>query len=568
MSAAGALIALGAAARRQWRRLDTAATWRRARWLAPLLCGLVSLAFGQDDNWDLHNYHLYNPFALLNGKVGYDLAPAQWQSYFNPTLDLLYYGLVMHLPAPLTGFLMGALQGINFLLVMAIAGRALPSAPARPYALMAALALAGCLGPGFLSELGNTMGDNLTALAVLGALLVVLRHGTGLRGGAVAAALGAGLLMGCGAGLKLTNAVYALALCLALFTLDTGWRLRCRAALLFGVGVLGGIALTAGHWYWRMWRLFGNPLFPQFNDHFRGPLAAPIGIGDTGWLPHGAVEKWLWPFIHTLWPLRVSELPLRHLLWPMLYLAFAALALTLALRWLRARRASAPTPAPMAWPVRLLLAFTALSYALWMHLFSIYRYLVPIELLAPLVMWLLLRQLLPPAPARVWGTACLALAACSALSGGGWGHGRWTERAFTVQTPFLPHPEQNLVFIVHGDPPMGWLVPFFSERLAFVSLGAGFPESPAYVARARAMLARRAGPFYVMVFAEAAPKRGWRDTAEGALAAERARQRLARGAVTLANYGLALDVASCRVYASQSGRRRTAYQLCVVNPRP
>nr|WP_315402264.1 glycosyltransferase 87 family protein [uncultured Duganella sp.] len=550
-----------------WQYLDTAAAWRRAAWLAPLLFGLLSLLVGQDYNWDLRNYHLYNPFALLNGKIGYDLAPGQWQSYFNPTLDLLYYGLVMHLPAPLVGFLMGALHGVNFVLLAAIVLALLPAGSAHPRRLALLLALAGCAGPGFLSGLGNTMGDNLTALGVLGALLLLLRQWPRLRQGAPLAALGAGVLMGAAAGLKLTNAVYALALCLALFALDGDWRRRCQAAFVFGVGVLGGMAVTGGHWYWRMWQQFGNPLFPQFNDRFGGPLAAPIGVGDARWLPQGALEKLLWPFIHTLHPQRVSELPLRHLLWPMLYVAFAALALALAARWARGPDA-ARAPAATAPPQRLLLAFVALSYGLWLHLFSIYRYLVPVELLAPLALWLLLHALMAPAAARRWGTLCLLLAACSVASVSNWGHTRWALRAFSVETPSLPHPEQNLVFIVHNDPPMGWLVPFFSERLAFVSLGGGFPESPAYVARARAMLAARRGPFYAMLYAEAPPRKGWPDAAARARAEQAGRERLARGAATLEHYGLALDAASCRQYGSASGTHPFAYRLCQVAPRP
>ncbi|MEO5932758.1 MAG: hypothetical protein ABIQ08_04290, partial [Duganella sp.] len=99
-------------------------------------------------------------------------------------------------------------------------------------------------------------------------------------------------------------------------------------------------------------------------------------------------------------------------------------------------------------------------------------------------------------------------------------------------------------------------------------LGAGFPESPAYLARMRAMLAQRGGPFYAMLYAEAPPAAGWPGAAEQEGAAARGRQRLARGAATLARYGLALDAGACRVYASRSGSRRTAYQLCVVAPRP
>jgi hypothetical protein len=32
----------------------------RAAWLVPLLFGLLAALLGQDDNWDMRNYHLYN----------------------------------------------------------------------------------------------------------------------------------------------------------------------------------------------------------------------------------------------------------------------------------------------------------------------------------------------------------------------------------------------------------------------------------------------------------------------------------------------------------------------------
>jgi hypothetical protein len=75
-----------------------------------LLGGLLSLLLGQDANWDLRNYHLYNGYAALHGRLGVDLAPAQLQSYFNPLLDVLHYALMSGLPAPLAGFALGALH--------------------------------------------------------------------------------------------------------------------------------------------------------------------------------------------------------------------------------------------------------------------------------------------------------------------------------------------------------------------------------------------------------------------------------------------------------------------------
>ena len=55
--------------------------------LVPLGFGFYSIYLGQDTNWDLMNYHLYNPYAYINDRLSLDLAPAGIQTYFNPFLD-------------------------------------------------------------------------------------------------------------------------------------------------------------------------------------------------------------------------------------------------------------------------------------------------------------------------------------------------------------------------------------------------------------------------------------------------------------------------------------------------
>lgn len=547
-----------------WRRLDSAATARLACWLMPLLFGLLSVLLGQDDNWDLHNYHLYNPFALLHGKIGLDLAPGQWQSYFNPTLDLLYYGLVTQLPAPLTSFIMGALHGLHFPLLVGI-GRCLlpPCADGRPaYRASLLLALAGCMGPAFLSELGNSMGDNLSGLFVLAALLVLLRRGPVN----LAACLFAGVLAGLGTGLKLTNASYAVGLCLALLACGGGWRARLGAAWCFGIGVLAGIAVSAGHWFWRMWTMFGNPLFPQFNDKFHAPLAAPIGVGDTGWLPKNWIERLEWPLLTVWHPQRISELPLRDLLWPMIYAAVLALAgATLLAAW-RGRRVPVAA-APLTPGGRLLLAFFAVSYLVWLGLFSIYRYLLPLELLAPLTFWLLTARLAPSPAARRRSGWVLALLVCASLPMAGWGHAGRGVRSFTVQTPALARPEQSMVFTVGANPPQGWLAVFFPDTLAFVSIDAGFPESAAYRARVAAMRRSRQGPLFLML-------PDWPVGLPRQSDAERQRRvaanasALAGAAASAGKYGLRLDPAGCQSYPAMIGKTDWSYRLCVVSAAP
>ena len=50
-----------------------------------------------DASYDLLNYHLYGPFALLHGKWGRDVAPAQSQGFLPPTIDLPYVLLARNL---------------------------------------------------------------------------------------------------------------------------------------------------------------------------------------------------------------------------------------------------------------------------------------------------------------------------------------------------------------------------------------------------------------------------------------------------------------------------------------
>jgi hypothetical protein len=564
---------------RLWDRLDSATVLRLSMWCGPLLAGLVSMWLGQDANWDLRNYHWYNPYAFLNGKIGLDLNPGQFQSYFNPTIDLLYYGLATHCPTRVTAFVMGFLHGLNFVLLIMIVRQVLAGGQDEPAAVAATrfrlpllLGVAGCLGFSFLTQLGNTMGDNLTSLTVLGAIALLLRQWPQLLAGGARAAMVAalaGLIIGVGTGLKLTNANYALALCLALLTLRASlWR-RFATAFVFGLGTLAGIGASAGHWYWLMWKQFGNPLFPQFNNIFKAPLASQIAVADMGWVPKDALEALLWPFIFTFNSKRVIELPMTQIIWPLLYIAFIALAAQRLRRlWLAA---PGPVAAPGAAPgARLLLVFFALSYLIWLKLFGIYRYMVPLELLAPLVLWLLLHRLSSLPVARALGACCLVLAAIAGLPRVNWGHHYHGEKSITVQVPAFAEPEQSMVLTVHGDPPMSWLVPSFPKRLAFAALGSGFPESPAFAERVAQMVAARRGPLYVMLDAAGLPA-GARAgaAAPDAATGQRQRQLYDAGQEILKRYGLRFEEASCVVYEARfGGGGSDGYQLCDVGHLP
>ncbi len=478
--------------------LNDPQTLRRAGLLAPLLFGLLSVLLGVDENWDLHNYHLYNPFALLYGKLAIDLAPAGIQSYFNPLIDLPYYLMTRTLPGPLIGFVMGAFHGLNFLLLVLIARHALPNLPAEDrIRVPLLLGLAGVLTAHFLSEVGNTMGDNLTSLLELGALAIVLAQWDALARlsrPALALAAIAGFLAGAGMGLKLTNGPYAAALCLVLLTLPVDWSRRLLVAFVTGIGVLIGVAAT-GFWYLKMWQVFGNPLFPMFGNLFPNSLVVSMSVNDPNWLPRHFGEYLAWPFILTFDSQRIGQLRLRQIIWAVTY--GTMLAAFAAAMW--RRFAGRPQIGALDPRARAVVLYVAIGFVLWMIIFSIGRYIVAIELLTPLVIFILFGRLFPYERARRWSAITLVVCTAVVISGGirTWGHQPWATPPYRAELPLLTDESHTTVLTVDGETALAWLATQFSPRVAFVGLG-GWPVTEAYVQRARDIVSGRGGPAYVM----------------------------------------------------------------------
>lgn len=450
-----------------------------------LLGGLVSLLRGQDANWDLRNYHLYNGYAWLHDRLALDLAPAQMQSYFSPLLDVLHAGLMLGLPAPVGGFVLGVLHGAVFVPLSWVIWQVLGERPDRAR-LAPLLAFAGLCTAAFLSEFGNTMGDNLSAGFVIAALALAMqarRFDLVDRAAATVWCL-AGAALGMAVAFKLTNALYAVALGVAVLLCGGRWRTRIVGGALLTMSACTVFVLLAGHWYFKVWETFGNPLFPQFNAIFHGPLAQPMAIADTRWLPRTWGEQLTWPWVFTLHPRRVSEIPLRQISWGILYL----LALAAVFRKVVMRRSGGGFSAALPF----LLAFFVVAYVLWQVLFSVHRYLVTLELLSPLLVWLGCRFVLPVGFAGRSSVAVVAACALVALWGwADWRHEPWASKAFAIQAPEMVDPARSMVLLVGGEPPQAWKVPLLPAAAAYASVGSNFPESPAYVMRLHDMAKER-----------------------------------------------------------------------------
>ena len=169
----------------------------------PLALVLLNLAMGQDANWDLRNYHWYNPYSFLNGRFFFDVVPAQTPSFYNPTLDVPFFLLGNAVPAPVAYSVLALVQSLNFVLLFALAHAVLRiDRPLVKVWAAAAIALVGVAGGGNLSQIGTTFHDNTVSLGVFGAMLLVVRQWDRITAGTASSALGTAFLAGLLAGTR------------------------------------------------------------------------------------------------------------------------------------------------------------------------------------------------------------------------------------------------------------------------------------------------------------------------------------------------------------------------------
>jgi len=448
--------------------------------LAPLLSGALSLRLGADVNYDLRHYHFYNGYALVHGRFDQDLAPAGLQSFFNPLQDGLYYLGIRHLPPRLFGFLLGALHGLNVVLVHRIARRVLAAdSQGRTLALLAAV-LAG-IGSNALSLLGTTTGDLLVVTPVLLALLLLCPDRPRL--------LAAGLAAGAAAGLKLTMLVPGVALAAALLAAD-----RTPLAVLprFALGSLLGFLATGGLWCARLLERFANPVFPFLNCLFRSPFFSAEAVLE----PRFMARHWWEPLSLPLemamgWTSGLQEIRFRE---PRFLLAFFALV-----GWLfvRARRRGR-SASILGRPARLLLAFWLAAWVLWAYGLHYYRYAAALEMLAPVVLFVVLHGTPWERPPAVAALVIVTVLASRPVS---WGRLPWSDDWFGAALPPRDFPAESLV-IVAGEG-AAYLAPFFPEASRFVGLTRrGSPGLDGLIAL---RLGAHRGPVYLLAGVGATP---------------------------------------------------------------
>ncbi len=326
-----------------------------------ILFGLLGYMLGTNRfAFDTLNYHLYAPHAFLNGKIGTDIMPAGIRSYFNPIADIPFYFMVRYLNN--YGGLISILLALNTSLFAFVVYKINKLFLRKNFWINIVAVLFSVTGSSYIIEVASTHCDYISATFILLGVYYALK---GVNSDKKINYVISGLMTGTGVGLKIASAPMAIGLFLTLIVVKRGW----KNTLAFCTGGFVSWFFVGGIWHIYIWYKFKNPLFPFFNDIFKSPYYPPSNIYDSDYnkiktgIPY-VLKLFLYPFtllfnVQGLYRSDYEFIDIRPLVQCLSMVGYAF-----------SKKKSNRLTTLMWW--------LALSYALWLFMFTDLRYALPI----------------------------------------------------------------------------------------------------------------------------------------------------------------------------------------------
>ena len=426
---------------------------------------LFAYARGQDINYDLMNYHRFSPFAFFSTDPFQNITIQQ--QFLNPILYIPHYGFNFLFSPKVATFFIVLLQSLNVPLIYLLSSCLLLKYDA-PWKIRSALSLCAAAiaisSSSFLSEIGTSFADSITSLFVIGGICLVVLSFHYPDHQMVVMMITAGICLGSAFGLKLTNGVFVVAAGASLvFAGELRRRVPRLVTLIMGGAI--GFLVTGGYWHFTLYKKFGNPIFPFFNSIFKSPFYPPVSLIDERFIPSSVLDAVAYPF-----RLAVGlnpEYPSRDIRFALLFISVLILCLIGVLRYASWRADMPRTQAAIATRhgATFLVLFSVISFALWIRLFAIQRYLVPLELMAgvSLIAIGVIGKL--GTRAMIVAGVLTTLAVCAWSRPYDQGHSQWVDRIARTDLP-KDILDSNGLFLLYGWPTT-YLIPDFGKQARF-----------------------------------------------------------------------------------------------------
>jgi hypothetical protein len=236
---------------------------------------------------------------------------------------------------------------------------------------------------------------------------------------------------------------------------------------MFGALALCGAAITIGYWMWLMKIHYGAATFPYLQQVIHLPIQ-PVA---QRYLPKDPVQTTFYPFYFafSLKALMVSEVSFNDARLAVAYCAVGLFALT-AIGRLVARRRILATPADgRLW---LLTLCVISSFVVWELEISIYRYLIPIEALASVLLIGSLAYLVRRARPALLLAVPVAVYLFVSTRPLDWGRMDWQKSYFGMDGVDLSQYDRATIFL--WEMPNAYVVPYFPSSARFLRLNSNW----------------------------------------------------------------------------------------------
>jgi hypothetical protein len=457
--------------------------YRRQVYFACVVLALAcNFVFGKDMAWDTLNYHLYVGFSAVNDRFAQDYFAAGPLSYFNPYAYIPFYEMVhAGLPAVVISSIFAAVHSIILWMTFELGVDVCPHSDVRTrmFAGVCAVSLA-FMNPILMQQIGSCFADITTAELALGGFVILA---SAVRAPRIWRIISAGLILGAASALKLSNALHAIAAFAMLLMLPLPWSGRIRHCFIYGLSLGMGFVVVSAPWSYRLMRMFGNPMFPIFNNFFRSPEFTtetsthlrfiPESFGQALWRPFAMIDPVT--MVHE----ELSAPDPRYAILVLLSGLFVV-------RWLWRSTTSQPssrTP-PSRASSRILMALgcsLGVDWILWLHGSGNSRYFLTMACVAGVVVVGMLFYLFESrAKTRNYFLAIILMTQTVQLGMGAefrWNAAPWGGPWFDVLVPEPLKSEPNL-YLTLGAQSNSFIAPFLAKESGLINISGGYTLDP------------------------------------------------------------------------------------------
>lgn len=343
-----------------------------------LIFGAIMCAITKFDFlWDFQNYHLYNPWYWFDSK-GYEIYTplATINSFLNPLPDTpLYFMIKWFNDFPLIIY---AFQGLWFgALIFVFHKTALLYFDKKGYrnSFLFILTMAIAItGQATWFQAGTSTNETQIAFFAMWGIYLILRQEKFPKLRSTANYFWAGLIFGIGLGLKQTSLTYAFAIGLTMIVFYKNYKNPVKFIGMFILGGFLGTLASYGFVMYHNYVHYGNPIMPFLNTLFKSEYYDNLNFQDRRHLPINFWEFLYYPYI---WETRAAEIYYNDCRgWVFYTLSWLFALYATGYYFIKHKRVEFFD----SHLNRFTTVYMLIAYIIWTLFFSIFRYLIPMEM--------------------------------------------------------------------------------------------------------------------------------------------------------------------------------------------